>query len=98
MGLWITGEVGPGLDVIRYHAGPIDLPRLRPTAGGLSPRPNGELRLGARIGLGSVSLVAQSLLVVQFLETHYDITQGTAHSKILVPGVLQPGFSVGLSW
>jgi hypothetical protein len=96
--LSITAEVGPGLDMVHYHAGPIDVPRLRPTSGGLSPRPNGELRLGARIDLGSVSLVAESLLVVQFLETHYDVTQGTAHTKILVPGTVQPGFAVGLSW
>jgi hypothetical protein len=96
--VWITGEVGPGLDVVRYHAGAIDVPGLRPTSGGVSPRPNGQLRLGARVGLGSVSLVAEALLVVQILGTHYDVTEGSAHSKILVPGVVQPGFAVGLSW
>jgi hypothetical protein len=96
--VWITGEVGPGLDMVRYHAGSIEVPGLRPTSGGVSPRPNGQLRLGVRIDLGSVSLVAESLLVVQFLGTHYDVTQGSAHSKILVPGIVQPGFAVGLSW
>jgi hypothetical protein len=96
--LWLTGEVGPGLDVVRFHTGSIEVAGLRPTSGGLNARPNAYLRIGPRVDLGSISLAAEALLVVQFLATHYDIAQGSTRSRVMIPGAVQPGLALAVSW
>jgi hypothetical protein len=97
-GIWVTGEAGPGLDVVRFHAGAIDVAGLKPTPGGTNPRPNAYLRIGPRVDLGSVSLAIEGLLVVQLLATHYDVAQGSTRSRVMTPSTVQPGFALGVSW
>ncbi len=94
----MTGEVGPGLDFVRYHAGPIAAALLRPGSGGANTRPNGYLRLGARVDFGAVSLEADGLLVVEFFSTHYDVQIGALRSEVLVPAIVQPGLALGGAW
>jgi hypothetical protein len=96
--LWLSGEAGPGLDVVRFHTGALEVAGLKATSGGLNARPNAYVRLGPRIDLGSVTLAAEALLVVQFLDTHYDVEQGSTRSRVLIPSTVQPGFTLGLSW
>ena len=96
--LGVTGEGGPGLDVGRFHTGSLDVAGLRPTSGGLNARPNGYLRIGPRVDLGSVSLSAEALLVVQFLATPYVVVQGSTRSRVLTPSTVQPGIALGISW
>jgi hypothetical protein len=96
--VWMTGEVGPGLDFVRHHAGPIDVSALAPSSGGVNARPNVAVRLGARLDLGAASLIADAFVAVQLLRTHYDILQGGVRAEVLVPAIVQPGFTAGLAW
>jgi hypothetical protein len=96
--VWLTGELGPGLDFVRYHADPVHNSTLTPSSGGVSVRPNAAFRLGARVDAGPLSVGVEALLVVEWLRTHYDVTVGEARNEVLVPGQLQPGAAAWVSW
>lgn len=95
---WIGGEVGPGLEVVSYRVSSVDDPSLRPSDGGINPRPISYARLGARVDLGSFRVACDALVVVQLLRTHYDVVIDSHRSEVLVPWMVQPGLSAGVSW
>jgi hypothetical protein len=96
--VWVSGEVGPGLDFVRYHAGPLQAPTLSPSSGGVSIRPNGTFRLGVGVDAGALTIGLEALLVVEWLHTHYDVAVGGARSVVLVPGDVQPAAGAWVGW
>jgi hypothetical protein len=96
--IWVTGEVGPGLDVVRYQTSSIANRSLQPTPGALSIRPLSYASVGVRADLGFASLSCSALVAVQLVRTHYDISENGLRSELLVPWLVQPGFSASVSW
>ena len=95
-GLWVTGEVGPGIDVVRYSVKSVAESSLQPTAARWEVRPMAWLALGIEAGFSRVRLGLQASFAVQLLRTHYDLVDGNQHTALLTPWMIQPGFSAHL--
>jgi hypothetical protein len=95
---WLTSELGPGLDIVRYEARAVDDGPLRQSPGGVNPQPFGYVSLGVRVDLGALSIFAQGMLVIQLLRTHYDTAVGDVRSEVVIPSIVQPALAAGLSW
>ncbi len=96
--IWITTELGPGLDFVGYSPS-FDDDAVRASAGRLDVRPFAYAALGLRGNLGSVSVTLAGLVAVGLQRTHYDVsTASRATSEVLVPSRVQPGVSLGFLW
>jgi len=95
---WIPGEIGFGLDVVRYRTGALANPSFQPTPGGVDVRPVAYARCGARFDLGAVNLGIDAVLDVELVRAHYDVSEDGQRVTILVPWLVHPGLSAGVSW
>jgi hypothetical protein len=96
--VWATGEVGTGLDLVEYEATSFGDASLRASATRPELRPLAYASLGVRADLGAVSITGAVLLAVQFLHTHYDISDRSERSELFGPWVVQPGLTTSVIW
>jgi hypothetical protein len=94
----LTGELGGGLDIIRYRTMQITDPQLEPAVESHDLRPFIYLAGGVQHRVGPLRLGLSTLLAVQVLDTSYGIADGKKFTAQLNPWRIQPGLRLELSW
>jgi hypothetical protein len=97
-GVELTGELGCGLDVIRYRTTRIADSRQEMQSDPHDLRPLVYLGTGVQRQLGLLRLGLSALLAVQVRHTRYGVMTEERFQPLMVPWRVQPGVRLELSW
>ncbi len=94
----LTGELGGGLDVVRFRTARTTSQYTEPQSEPHDLRPLAYFALGVQNQWGPLRLGLSALLAVQLLNTRYGVVTQDEFQPLVVAWRVQPGLGMDLTW